>query len=993
MKKLYCFLALMLMALGIQAQSWLGSEVNWGAYNHETVVYARLTSNLPISPYLTIGAFIDGTCRAYAQPDDTAGWLFTLRVKGDKDADLNNAIFFKVYDPETGFEYMLEDTGTFDGETHGQPSTPVEFTLTAPESFSLTIDEMEVGEELWLPSCLTVTPANARLPLNTKWRVSLPGDPYADVSEYATLNVDTLTALAPCNGIFVEMIDTLDIVKASWKFDIVQHATAINLLQTSVKVYCNEPGPLQDFMTKGVSYELVPGTASDVVLWEVDPTADATVLQQTGESYLPVKAGTTRIRPYIIKKDQSKLTPTGWITVTCVVPVDAIVIDLSLFNGSFVANLGDTHLYERMQRVIRVLPEEATDKTYSIDIESGDVLTKVGATSFTASAAGTGSVRVTANGARDNMEVSMPIVIDVEDPVVAANVVQNTIYVVIPEGNPADISDEVRGNVQLQTASGLLNMGMPVGDVAVSGTSVSYDSAVLDAGGIQGTFTAQSEGTTTFTVTLRWNDYDSWGVTSETLQTNSTQVQFSVVVTAETTLMGFDVSYTNAVAGKTGLLTFTPQPQGATFDVNDIAVSITNGLADAWGAQLTATKQSATTSQIVYQITSAIPGLVQVAVTKAGMPVTLNDPTATMPNSFTGYEIGYDLSLDAGWQWRSNPCGVITPAQFGEIFTDNLVEIRTANNLLYNDPSWGFYGTLNNTIGLKQGQCYKLKMQAAQESVLYGSSVTDMTFIDGSPTAEGAVTITLQPGWNWVGSPYLFDRLLSNVFTAEAKAQLDGASIVGKEAFAVLDHGVWEGSLNKLTAGQGYIIKNPKTTSVTITLPAESLMTPGNEGAAGVKGVVTGGSVWEYDHARFMNNMTIVAELADVSNPEHYSIGAFVGDECRGEGIVMNGKAFITVHCNAGEYVTFKLYDNYSCEYMSVDEGMEAQTSVGSLQAPCRLHARSLVDGIASMSQASSGTEAVYDLGGRRMVNNSKPLRGVAIRRMADGSMRKVIVK
>ena len=166
-------------------------------------------------------------------------------------------------------------------------------------------------------------------------------------------------------------------------------------------------------------------------------------------------------------------------------------------------------------------------------------------------------------------------------------------------------------------------------------------------------------------------------------------------------------------------------------------------------------------------------------------------------------------------------------------------------------------------------------------------------------------------------------------------------------------------------------------------------MTPGNEGGAGVKGLGAGGSVWEYDHSRFMNNMTMIAALEGVSNPEQYSIGAFVGDECRGEGIVMDGKAFITVHCNASEFVSFRLYNKYSCEYQVVEEGLEAQTSVGSLKAPFRMHAANLVDGIEAIDNGplTKDNEAVYDLGGRQIVNSKLP-RGIYI---MNG--RKVIVK
>jgi hypothetical protein len=166
---------------------------------------------------------------------------------------------------------------------------------------------------------------------------------------------------------------------------------------------------------------------------------------------------------------------------------------------------------------------------------------------------------------------------------------------------------------------------------------------------------------------------------------------------------------------------------------------------------------------------------------------------------------------------------------------------------------------------------------------------------------------------------------------------------------------------------------------------------PCNEDSSnGVKSEASFAKVWEYDHTRFMNNMTMVANVEDVDNPEQYSIGAFVGDECRGEGTVMNGKAFITVHCNPGEYVTFKLYNAYTGEYRIIEEGLKAQTRVGSLKAPFKLHAGALVDGINGIANGRGHSSEAYDLSGRR---TSTQQRGVSILRMADGQSQKVIVK
>ena len=133
----------------------------------------------------------------------------------------------------------------------------------------------------------------------------------------------------------------------------------------------------------------------------------------------------------------------------------------------------------------------------------------------------------------------------------------------------------------------------------------------------------------------------------------------------------------------------------------------------------------------------------------------------------------------------------------------------------------------------------------------------------------------------------------------------------------------------------------------------------------------------------------MVCTFEDLDNAERYSVGAFVGGECRGEGILVEDKAFITVHCNAGEKVSFKLYDTWTGEVADVDETVVAQTRVGSLKAPFKLHADVQTTGISGINASGSQTES-YDLAGRR-ISGQQP--GVSLQRTKNGNFRKVVVK
>jgi hypothetical protein len=146
--------------------------------------------------------------------------------------------------------------------------------------------------------------------------------------------------------------------------------------------------------------------------------------------------------------------------------------------------------------------------------------------------------------------------------------------------------------------------------------------------------------------------------------------------------------------------------------------------------------------------------------------------------------------------------------------------------------------------------------------------------------------------------------------------------------------------------------------------------------------------VWSYDHSRFANNMVMVAEMPELPNAEQYTIGAFVGDDCRGEGEFIDGMAFITVHCKNGEQVSFRLHNEATGEYYDIDQTVKSRQRIGSLQQPLLFTSEQIQQVVTGISDVKTGATRAqcYDLGGRRTVNSK-----VSIVRMANGTYRKVV--
>jgi hypothetical protein len=132
--------------------------------------------------------------------------------------------------------------------------------------------------------------------------------------------------------------------------------------------------------------------------------------------------------------------------------------------------------------------------------------------------------------------------------------------------------------------------------------------------------------------------------------------------------------------------------------------------------------------------------------------------------------------------------------------------------------------------------------------------------------------------------------------------------------------------------------------------------------------------------------MTMVATLSNIEQPEQYTLGAFVDGECRGEGEYIDGRMYITAHVNDGEQVSFVLYNEWTGDYLNVEQTFTARTRIGSVTAPIAL-TTGTTTGISTATTATAAQE-VYDLQGRKVTGSQRNT--INIVRMRDGSVRKI---
>ena len=613
--------------------------------------------------------------------------------------------------------------------------------------------------------------------------------------------------------------------------------------------------------------------------------------------------------------------------------------------------MGD-ELYQRIADRVTILPEDATDKGFTISTANASVVS-VNKSVVTAAGAGTTTLTLTPMGMHGEGVVYPTVNVQVFNPVKEVAFADDPLYIDAAEAEIADVQTIIANNIE---GWGAMAAGQS-GTISFDGVLTGGGSITANGPKVNLTNNEMPKGNTTVNVTLSWRDYSSYNGTANTIKTATGEAQsFQVIIS-----MGLDHFNIAIVADEndptSGTITLTPVPADADFDWADyqniLSIYPEAELGD-WNVIDVKGREG------VYTYSATLPGyyLVYYGVDE--------------PESF---EVPAKVTFESGWQWKSNNYAPVRGNKdLFEFFGDEMAEARTYDDLLYNDTNWGYWGSLyDKEYAIDPFQMYKVKMTAARETYLYG----------GDLPIESIDFFDLKQGWNWIGSPYFFKRTLDNAFADAGLAE--GTVIVGKTGSAEFTGSVWSGNLNTIDPAQGYYIYLPEAMDV-LTLSTElGFMSQGDDVAAAR---AARQSVWSYDHTRFANNMTMVAELNDIANPEQYTIGAFVDGECRGEGIIENGLAFITVHANAGEQVSLQLHNELTGEFFDIDQTFRSGAMrVGSLKAPVQLSSNAVVTGVNAIERSALNIER-YDLGGRRVANSQK---GISIQRSQNGMVKKVV--
>lgn len=962
-------LSLLLYAVGMAAQ-----QPDWGynpnAYPDEHVIYVGLTEGsldncgqkeLPENTYL--GAFIDGECRGLAKVQKKSLSValtinyFPLRVKGDTN-DEGKAISFRLLYPGGQLSYVYDLQPAADAVTYTNKKTtgtlsdlfPLKFIQPLYYGFTQETVSVKVGEQINLLDYITFEPANANIP-ELNWNMY-------EESENVIIEGNKLTAIKSTGkygsvGVFPKLWDMKNTGQyPDINIRVIQPATSIELrdeYKNGITVNLGDTAALNTVLRSG--YTTAPADCNEELTWKSsDETAILPMIGSDIGKFNPVKTGT-----YTITLGGEKASVD--LKVTVIKPVEYIemvgsVKTIKMFVGENLLNI--------LPAGYKVMPEDATDRSVHYEVnqsfsdqgvyEDGDGAYKYtdifGDLYFNEGdemiALKPGRVRVTINSTQNSRAYCEYEVIVKRGPTnITFKQEEMTFLMPRKDTDKWDISEDIRNNI-IMTPSWPKYEEYESYDIAQSNLDIS---SLTDAVKLSYDFKKDSLSASVVKVGEGWIDisYSSERTiaTEEGLRNDEYEISNHFHVTIMESLKGFKVDgYVEMVSTETRDFVLTPDPVGAEVDPSRVEVTITpdSYVSEEWKSIVEIVPTDET--MLNYTIKSHSVGRAIISVKLDGVEVASSNVL-----------IGQRYMQKAGWKWASLYGGDVR-WNSPEYELGNVVEeIRSEDALLHNDPEYGYFGDINR---LESGTCYKIKVKEEEPGLL------DLRIMYTGAYEDMKTRRQIVLKWNWLGNPYQYDHDINSVFSTEdayANNFNVGDRIVSKDdGFAEYNGEKWTGTLTTLHAGLGYMYFNAGSENVDMEYLREGSMP---QGTPVMNAPQHKQSVWTYNSAPFADNMTIVADLGNGYSAERFTVGAFVGDECRGEGEMIDGKCFITVHADKGETISFKLHDAVSGEMRTINEQMPFAKMAGSLRAPQRLTVGGIVTGITAADIASSGIAIV----------------------------------
>ena len=684
--KLTLLLTFMLYALGIAAQE---NGPNWGYVANEShsahVVYVGVVDSkgkpvdLNLDTYL--GAFIDGKCRGQvklARSNDI--YYFPIRIEGTA-SDNGKAISFRIREP-WGTEYELKGPQTINYQnetTTGSLSSLFKLNFEAPLFYDLTQDHIsvKVGESLDLTPYIKFTPENANMPI-INWD-------FANSKSYFEVVNNKLRGKAPVMGGYLGLI--INNIKYNGNgqgcffVNVIQTATSITLkdeYEDGINVNVGDVTAL----TKALNncYTVLPENYNEELKWtSSDPTAIVSTMEADPngimeEKFNPKKPGTYTMT---LKGEKASID----LKVNVYQKVTGIKQTFSEFIS---INVGES-LKDIIPLTYKIMPEDATDKSVTCKIDNGNnnksVLEERNG-EIVGVNPGVAYIHVKSKDDPNLSEVFL--VVCVRPEVKTLTFKKNELSIVKPEsdGDKADYFEEVKANI-------VFSPNWPVwpGDKETEFSINSDNQEVLD---LNYNFYEPNERALpvqlgTANVNVKYSAPHTI-IQNGVLQNIMTPLSGSFKVNVVQGLQRFTIENVRTGLGKPVEVKLIPEPADVEIDASLIKVTVewnpdySDKPGDTWEI---ATIASASEDNLTWTLNPLALG-------HGTIYVSYGNKENMGEGEFT---IGQSYIQKEGWKW-STFLNTLESGTMQDAFGDAVQEIRSADQLMYNDPQYGYFGIL-----------------------------------------------------------------------------------------------------------------------------------------------------------------------------------------------------------------------------------------------------------------------------------------------------------
>ncbi len=985
MKKAILLTTMLLLAV-IQMHAARDWNVNTNQYAYHAVVYATLQDAngkaVTLADNEKLGAFIGDECRAIATSTtlNSGQTILTLRI-GVAAEDKGKDVTFVILSGETRrTEFTLAETVQVTGgdETVGSinPSSPKVLTYTPLTAITLP-DKIDInmGETLDMTTVMTFEPANATMPDAFVYNVG-------NYVSFMKVENNILTPLEPSDWeMYMEV--TAGNVSSGVPVYVHQPITALDINttdypDTTIQVVVNNFDDLDAQLNQIVT--ITPENATEKVVWK--PSDTEAIVWVPGEDnnpgyWNPEKPGTYTMT------GSAAYGGTVTVTVNVIQPVESLeqlYKDIVVINGE--------EITQYLKHTVKILPENATTQaeglTYTIETENYDTPTlQLNDDNTITAKTACRSVTVYVSH-QDIPNTQIPVVVQVvpnddvfikakENPMLremlSSEFGQTNLYrTLIYNYDDNDLYAEA------QKTEEFLNWYTYNFQISMKEVQDEGKDNILTIDTDNSTATVNAYGSTNVRLYMPFtasgfdengtfvpNKAYEYGITYKLVISQGLES-----ISLQTVQLGMEDTDVRLVA--------TTVPEGYILNEYDAKLSFNNGVELASFERVAGTNEWIITPQQVGE------GTVNLTYQNYGCEAQLY--------------VSQHLNKEAGWHWISLYGGGVDISKY----FDNAQELRSQKSLVYNDPEYGFFGDLQR---LEVRNCYKMQVKEGQ--------TVDFIIPECYSYRSDTTQVSLSAYWNWMANPYCKDHSFDDVFR-DIKLP-DNAVILSKsDGMATYAEGTWNSTITTWKAGEGYLVYLPES-SMDVTFQSEGLLpTVASENADAKHAAARNSKVWNYDSRRFADNMAIIAKGTAELEEGRHTIGAFVGDECRGEGAVVNGRILMTVSGKANENITFKLYDSQTGAITDLTDEIPFGDIAGSFTKPVILH--TVVSGIENVGGdngvnisvsgnnicvdgADNGSVEVYNLSGQRvsLTGLAANVYVVKVKTAAGTIEKKVVVK